>query len=99
VSIQWYLAVSVVIFALGSAGVITKRNPLVMLLCLELMLNAVNLALVTFSRMHGNGDGQIFALIVMVVAACEVTIGLGLIVALSRKRVKLDVDLLRRLRG
>ncbi len=64
-------------------GVLTRRNPLVMLLCLELMLNAANLALVAFARMHGNEAGQIFALIVMVVAACEVTVGLGLIVAIS----------------
>ena len=59
---------------------LTRPNPLVILLCLELMLNAANLALVAFSRMWGNGAGQIFALIVMVVAACEVTVGLGLIV-------------------
>ena len=63
----------------------TRRNPLVILLCLELMLNAANLALIAFSRMHGNGDGQIFAIIVMVVAACEVTVGLGVIVAMHRR--------------
>ena len=63
------------------------------------MLNGANLALLTFSRMHGNGDGQIFALIVMVVAACEVTIGLGLIVAMYRRRLAIDVDAVRSLRG
>jgi NADH:ubiquinone oxidoreductase subunit K len=76
-----------------------RRNPLVVLLCIELMLNAANLALVGFSRMHGNMDGQIFALIVMVVAACEVAIGLGLIVALFRRRLPIDVDELRELQG
>jgi NADH:ubiquinone oxidoreductase subunit K len=97
--IGWYLAVSALIFCIGAAGVLTRRNPLVILLCLELMLNAANLALVAFSRMHGSGDGQVFALIVMVVAACEVTIGLGLIVAIHRRRLPVDVDELRELRG
>jgi NADH:ubiquinone oxidoreductase subunit K len=97
--IGWYLAVSVLVFSMGAIGVLTRRNPLVILLCLELMLNASNLALVAFSRMHGNGDGQIFAIIVMVVAACEVTVGLGLIVALFRRRLPIDVDRLRTLQG
>jgi NADH-quinone oxidoreductase subunit K len=82
VDITWYLVLSAFIFAIGAAGVISRRNPLVVLLCLELMLNAGNLALVAFSRAHGNMDGQMFALIVMVVAACEVAVGLGLIVAM-----------------
>ena len=76
-----------------------RRNPLVILLCLELMLNAGNLALVTFARAHGNQDGQIFALIVMVVAACEVAVGLGLIVAIYRRKLPVDVDELRELQG
>jgi NADH-quinone oxidoreductase subunit K len=99
VSIAWYLALSALIFCLGAAGVLTRRNPLVVLLCLELMLNAGNLALIAFSRMWGNGDGQIFALVVMVVAACEVTVGLGMIVAIHRRRLPVDVDELRELRG
>jgi NADH-quinone oxidoreductase subunit K len=98
-SISWYLPVSAIIFALGAAGVIARRNPLVVLLCLELMLNGGNLALVAFARMWGNGDGQVFALIVMTVAACEVAIGLGMIVALYRRRIPVDVDELRELRG
>jgi NADH-quinone oxidoreductase subunit K len=98
-AIGWYLAVSAFVFGIGAAGVLTRRNPLVILLCLELMLNAANLALIGFARMHGNGDGQIFALVVMVVAACEVTIGLGLIVALYRRRLPIDVDELRELQG
>jgi NADH:ubiquinone oxidoreductase subunit K len=97
--VSWFLVLSAFIFAIGAAGVLSRRNPLVVLLCLELMLNACNLALIAFSRMHGNGDGQIFALVVMVVAACEVVVGLGLIVALYRRRVAIDVDELSELRG
>ncbi len=97
--IGWYLAVSALIFTIGAAGVLTRRSPLVILLCLELMLNAANLALIAFSRMHGDPDGQIFAIIVMVVAACEVTIGLGIIVAMHRRRLPIDVDELRELQG
>jgi NADH-quinone oxidoreductase subunit K len=99
VSISWYLPVSAIVFSLGVAGVIARRNPLVVLLCLELMLNGANLALVAFSRMWGNGDGQILALIVMTVAACEVAIGLGMIVALYRRRIPVDVDELNELQG
>jgi len=99
VSIAWYLAVSALIFAIGAGGVLIRRNPLVILLCLELMLNAANLALIGFARMWGNQDGQIFALIVMVVAACEVTVGLGLVVAMHRRRLPIDVDELRELQG
>ncbi len=98
-SIAWYLAVSTIIFAIGAAGVLTKRNALVILLCLELMLNASNLALIAFSRMWGNTDGQVFAIIVMVVAACEVTVGLGLIVAIYRRGLPEDADRLSELRG
>ena len=96
-NIGWYLAVSALVFCIGAGGVLTRRNPLVVLLCLELMLNAANLALIAFSRMWGNGDGQIFAIIVMVVAACEVCIGLGLVVAIYRRRLPIDVDELREL--
>src|SRR5947209_6673758 len=98
-AIHWYLVVSAFVFCIGAAGVLTRRNPLVILLCLELMLNAGNLALIAFARMHGSGDGQVFALVVMVVAACEVVIGLGLIVALYRRRLPIDVDELRDLHG
>ena len=97
--VTWYVVLSAFIFCIGAAGVLTRRNPLVVLLCLELMLNAGNLALIAFSRMLGNQDGQVFALIVMVVAACEVVIGLGLIVAMYRTRVPIDVDEVSELRG
>jgi NADH-quinone oxidoreductase subunit K len=98
-SISWYLPLSALIFAIGAAGVVARRNPLVVLLCLELMLNGGNLALVAFARMWGSGDGQVLALVVMTVAACEVAIGLGMIVALYRRRIPVDVDELRELRG
>ena len=95
----WYLVLSALLFAIGAGGVLIRRSPLVILLCLELMLNAGNLALVAFSRMHGNVEGQVFALIVMVVAACEVVVGLGLIVAMFKRRLPLNVDEMRGLRG
>jgi NADH-quinone oxidoreductase subunit K len=97
--LTWYLVVSALIFCIGAAGVLVRRNPLVILLCLELMLNAGNLALVTFSRAHGDMGGQVFALIVLAVAACEVAVGLGLVVALYRRRLPIDVDELRELQG
>ena len=98
-SITWYLMVSAVVFSIGAGGVLVRRNPLVILLCIELMLNAANLSLVAFARSSGNQDGQIFAIVVMVVAACEVAVGLGLIVALFRRRLPIDVDELRELQG
>ena len=98
-AIGWYLAVSAIIFCIGAGGVLARRNPLVVLLCLELMLNGANLALVAFARMWGGEAGQVFALIVMVVAAAEVTVGLGLIVAIYRRRMPIDVDELSELHG
>jgi NADH-quinone oxidoreductase subunit K len=98
-AIGWYLTLSALVFCIGAGGVMVRRSPLVILLCLELMLNAGNLDLIAFSRMWGNGEGQIFAIIVMVVAACEVCIGLGLVVAMFRRRLPIDVDEMRELHG
>ena len=97
--IVWFLVLSAFIFCIGAAGVIIRRDPLVILLCLELMLNGGNLALISFARMHGGEDGQVFALIVMVIAACEVVVGLGIIVAMYRNRLRIDVDEMTELRG
>jgi NADH-quinone oxidoreductase subunit K len=97
--VAWYLAISGVLFGIGALGVMLRRSPLIVLLSLEIMLNACNLALIGFSRQIGEVDGQIFALTVMAVAASEVVVGLGLIVALSRSSVDLDVDKLTELRG
>jgi NADH-quinone oxidoreductase subunit K len=99
VDVTWYLVLSALLFAVGASGVLIRRSPLVILLCLEMMLNAGNLALVAFSRSSGNEQGQVFALVVMVVAACEVVVGLGLIVAMFRRRVPLNVDDIRELKG
>ncbi|MDX6507812.1 MAG: NADH-quinone oxidoreductase subunit [Gaiellaceae bacterium] len=97
--VVWYLAVAAFLFCTGALGVLIRRNPLIVLLSLELMLNGANLALIAFSRYYGHGDGQIFALTVMAVAASEVVVGLGLIVAIARRRLFLDVDKLTTLRG
>ena len=98
-AIGWYLVVSAIVFCIGAGGVLVRRNPLVVLLCLELMLNGANLALIAFARHFGNEQGQVFAICVMAVAASEVVVGLGLIVAMGRRHVELDVDKLRTLRG
>jgi NADH-quinone oxidoreductase subunit K len=97
--IAWYLGVSAFLFAIGALGVLLRRSPLIILLSLEIMLNGGNLALIAFSRHNGEESGQVFAIAVMAVAASEVVVGLGLIVAMSRRRLPLDVDRLRTLRG
>ena len=94
-----FLIVSVLLFTIGLAGVLLRRSPLVVLLSLEVMLNAVNLALVGFGRYNGSRDGQVFALVVMGVAAAEVVVGLGLIVAMARRKMTLDTDDLVELHG
>ena len=96
---SWYLVVAAMLFSIGTAGVLLRRSPLIVLLSLEIMLNAANLTLISFARLHGNHDGQVFALAVMAVAASEVVVGLGLIVAVHRRKLELDVDKLSTLRG
>lgn len=97
--LAWYLALAGFLFAIGTLGVLLRRSPLIILLSLEIMLNGANLALIAFARYHGQGRGQIFALAVMAVAASEVAVGLGLIVAMNRRKLPLDVDRLAFLRG
>ena len=97
--IAWYLVVSALLFSIGTAGVLLRRSPLIVLLSLEIMLNAANLALISFARLHGDHAGQIFALAVMAVAASEVVVGLGLIVAMFKRRLPLNVDDMRELKG
>ena len=97
--VPWYLVISAILFAIGIAGVLLRRSPLIVILSLEIMLNAANLAFVGFSRAFGELDGQIFALAVMAVAASEVCVGLGLIVAMARRNLALDVDRFTELRG
>jgi len=98
-NVPWYLAIAGLLFGIGALGVLLRRSPLIVLLSLEIMLNAGNLALVGFSRYWGASDGQVFAIAVMAVAASEVCVGLGLIVAMARRRLALDVDQLSELRG
>ncbi|MDN5794643.1 MAG: NADH-quinone oxidoreductase subunit NuoK [Intrasporangium sp.] len=87
-----YIYLSVILFAIGGATVLVRRNAIIVFMGVELMLNAANLSLVTFSRMHGDLDGQVMALFVMVVAAAEVVVGLGIIMAIFRARRSASVD-------
>ena len=95
----WLIGLSAALFSIGALGVLIRRSPLIVLLSLEIMLNGANLALIAFARHVGREDGQVFAIAVMAVAASEVVVGLGLIVAMGRRNVDLDVDKLRTLRG
>ena len=87
-----YVYLSALLFSIGAAGVLVRRNAIVVFMCVELMLNATNLAFVTFARMHGNLDGQVIAFFVMVVAAAEVVVGLAIIVTIFRTRRSTSVD-------
>ena len=97
--VTWYLILATMLFVTGALGVFLRRSPLILLLSVEIMLNGANLALIAFARRWGQEDGQVFAIAVMAVAASEVVVGLGLIVAMGRRNLDLDVDRLRTLRG
>jgi NADH-quinone oxidoreductase subunit K len=94
-----YLCLSAILFVIGGVGLLIRRNPLVMIMCVELMLNAVNLTFVTFGQMLNDISGQVIVFFVMVVAAAEVVVGLALVVAMSRRRPGANADDLRLLRG
>ena len=96
---SWYLVVAALLFGVGAFGVLTRRSALIMFMCLELMLNAVNLTFVTFSRTLGDIGGQAAVFFVMVVAAAEVTVGLGIVVAVFRRRASTSVDELSEMKG
>jgi NADH-quinone oxidoreductase subunit K len=87
-----YLYLAALLFTIGAVGVVVRRNAIVVFMCIELMLNAGNLTLVTFSRMNGNLNGQVVAFFTMVVAACEVVVGLAIIVAIYRSRRSASID-------
>jgi len=87
-----FVALAVILFVIGAVGVLVRRNALVIFMCVELMLNAVNLAFVAFARLHGNLDGQVIAFFVMVVAAAEVVVGLAILMAIFRARKSASVD-------
>ena len=92
VPLAYYVGLSAILFAIGVMGVLVRRNPLVMFMCIELMLNAANLAFVDFGRVHGGAEGQVIVFFVMTVAAAEVAVGLAIIVAIFRARFRIDVD-------
>ncbi len=94
-----FLLLSAWLFVVGAVGVLVRRNPLVVFMCVELMLNAGNLALMTFARVHRNMEGQVFTLVVIAVAASEVVVGLALMVAIYKSGRKMDIDELSELRG
>jgi NADH-quinone oxidoreductase subunit K len=94
-----YLYLSVLLFTIGAAGVLLRRNAIVMFMCVELMLNAANLAFVTFARRYGHLDGQVVAFFTMIVAACEVVIGLAIIMTIFRARRSASVDDANLLKG
>ncbi len=95
----WYLVLAALLFGVGAFGLLTRRSVLIMFMCLELMLNAVNLTFVTFSRSLSDIAGQASVFFVMVVAAAEVTVGLGIVVAVFRQRASTSVDELSELKG
>ena len=92
IPLAWYLALSAVLFTIGVAGVIIKRNVIAMFMCIELMLNSVNLTFVAFASYFQDVSGQLFVFIVMTVAAAEAAVGLGIIITIFRNRESLDVD-------
>ncbi len=91
-TVTWYLVLAAILFTIGAVGVLVRRNAIVVFMCVELMLNSVNLTLVTFARSTGTLDGQIMAFFVMVVAAAEVVIGLAIIMSIYRTRRSASVD-------
>jgi NADH-quinone oxidoreductase subunit K len=97
--VDWYLIVSAILFTIGVTGVLIRRNPLIIFMSIELMLNAVNLSFVTFSHYLDSVDGQMFVFLVLTVAAAEVVVGLAIIVSIFRTRRDIDVDDMNILRG
>jgi len=99
VSLEFYVILSTILFTIGVLGVLIRRNAIIILMCVELMLNAVNLMMVAFSSYHGTGDAQVFVFFIMVVAAAEATVGLSILVLLYRNRKTVDVGVFNKLKG
>jgi NADH-quinone oxidoreductase subunit K len=99
VKIEFYLVLSTVLFIIGVLGVLLRRNAIILLMCIELMLNAVNLLLVAFSTYFGKADGQLFVFFIMVVAAAEATVGLSILVLIYRNTRSVDVGIFNKLKG
>ncbi len=91
-SLNGYLILSAILFAIGTVGVLTRRNAIVIFMCVEMMLNAVNLTLIAFSRYLGSIDGQVFVFFIMTVAAAEAAVGLALMIAFYKNRESIDVE-------
>jgi NADH-quinone oxidoreductase subunit K len=98
-TVNHFIILSAILFSIGTVGVLVRRNPLVMFMSVELMLNAANLAFVAFSRYLDNLEGQVFVFLILTVAAAEVAVGLAIIVAIFRARERVDVDELNELKG
>lgn len=98
VSIEYYIVLSTILFVIGAIGVMVRRNAIILLMCIELMLNAVNLLMVAFSTYFGKADGQIFVFFIMVVAAAEVAVGLALLMSIYRNVASTDINVLNKLK-
>ena len=98
ISIQWYIYVSLALFSIGVLGVLFRRNAIIIFMCIELMLNAVNLLLVAFSRYMGDSGGQVFVFFIMVVAAAEVAVGLAILMMIYRNTQSTDIETLNNLK-
>jgi NADH-quinone oxidoreductase subunit K len=99
VSMEYYMVLASVLFCIGVLGVLVRKNAIILLMCIELMLNAVNLLLVAFSTYLGKGDAQVFVFFIMVVAAAEATVGLSILVLIYRKLRSVDIGLFNKLKG
>ena len=99
VPLSWYLILSGILFTIGVVGVLIKRNPIVIFMSIELMLNAVNVSFIAFGRYLGDNGGQMFAIFVMAVAAAEVAVGLGILISIFRSRESINVDEVNLMRG
>ncbi|HUM52564.1 MAG: NADH-quinone oxidoreductase subunit NuoK [Chitinophagales bacterium] len=96
--IQWYIYLTVILFSIGVLGVLFRRNAIIIFMCVELMLNAVNLLMVAFSRYLGDSGGQVFVFFIMVVAAAEVSVGLAILMMIYRNTKSIDIDDLNKLK-
>jgi len=98
IPIQWYIYLTVILFSIGVLGVLFRRNAIIIFMCVELMLNAVNLLMVAFSRYLGDSGGQVFVFFIMVVAAAEVSVGLAILMMIYRNTKSIDIDDLNKLK-
>ena len=99
VPLEHYVVLSLILFSIGMAGVLFRRNTIILLMCIELMFNSVNLLLTAFSAHHGDPGGQVFVFFIMLVAAAEVTVGLAILVMMKRNVDRIDINQIKRLRG